>query len=161
DSNKRRRTSPCDRAVLTKENPLMKTAHWSMTGAALVLALAAVSIRADEAEDKAVEAIRKVGGRITRDEKAKGEPIVGVDFDNTGIRDVALKHLAGFKQLRELYLSGTEVTDAGLKELAGFKQLQTLALGETNVTDVGLKELAGFKQLRVLNLSGTEVTDAG
>jgi hypothetical protein len=118
----------------------MKTTHWSRTGAALLLAFApwmAVSIRADEAEDKAVKFIKKLDGRILRDEKAKDNPIVGVG------------------------LGRTKVTDAGLKHLAGLKQLQLLVLTNTNVTDAGLKHLAGLKQLRFLNLSGTKVTDKG
>jgi hypothetical protein len=135
-----------------------------MTGAALLLALTPltpVCIRADEAENKAVKVIEKMGGTITRDKKAKDKPIVGVDLDNTIMTDAGLKHLVGLKQLRELYLRTTQVTDAGLKHLAGLKYLQTLALDETKVTDAGLKHLAALKQLRVLNLSDTELTDAG
>src|SRR5262249_21300610 len=134
-------TLPADRAVLTKEYPLMKTAHWSLTGAALILALApwmTVSIRADEAEDRAVKAIEKLGGRIIRDEKAKGKPIVGVNLAATPVTDADLKALAGLKQLQRLDLRQTHVTDAGLKELAGLKQLQKLYLNNTKVTDAGL-----------------------
>ena len=56
-----------------------------------LLALAAVG-RADEAA--AVKAIEKMGGRVTRDAKQPGKPVVKVDL-----------HFC------------TEVTDAGLKEL--------------------------------------------
>jgi hypothetical protein len=72
----------------------MKATHWSMTGAALVLALApwtAAYIRADEAEDKAVKAIEKMGGSFTRDEKAKDKPIVRVFLDGTPVTDGGLK----------------------------------------------------------------------
>ena len=68
----------------------MKTTHRSLTGAALLLALVpwtAVSIRADEAEDKAVKAIEKLGGRITRDEKAKDKPTVNVNLTDTNMTD--------------------------------------------------------------------------
>ena len=37
--------------------------------------LTSVSIRADDAEDKAVAAITKLGGTITRDDKAAGKPV--------------------------------------------------------------------------------------
>ncbi len=70
-------------------------------------------------EGRAVQAIQKLGGRITRDGKAKGEPVVGVD------------------------LARTTVTDAGLKEPAGLKQLQTLDLGRTLVTNAGCKSGPG------------------
>ncbi len=91
----------------------------------------------DEAEDRAVEAIRKVDGAVARDEKAPGRPVVYVD------------------------LNYRTVTDEGLKELRAFKGLRTLCLGFTQVTDVGLKELRGAKGLRVVYLNNTPVTEAG
>jgi|SRR5579883_2826069 len=74
-------------------------------------------LRADDAEDKAVAFVEKLGGTATRDEKAPGKPITVVN------------------------LIGTKVTDAGLKELATLKNLNTFYLGETQATDAGLKEL--------------------
>ena len=59
-------------------------------------------LRADDAEDKAVTIVKKLGARVTRDEKAPGKPVVTVD------------------------LWVTQVTDAGLKELAPLKNLMTL-----------------------------------
>jgi hypothetical protein len=94
----------------------MKTTHWSMTGAALLLALVAwpaVCIRADEAEDKAVKAIEKLGGRIYRDMKAKDKPIFSVTLNGPNVTDAGLKHLAGLKQLQNLDLRFTQLTDAG------------------------------------------------
>jgi len=72
----------------------MKTTHRSLTGTALLLALApwsALSVRADEAEDRAVKAIQEMGGSITRDEKAKDKPIVSVNL-GYGSRLVANRH---------------------------------------------------------------------
>ena len=46
----------------------MNTTHWSLTGAALLLAfapLAAVPVRDDQAEDSAVKVIQKMGAFIT------------------------------------------------------------------------------------------------
>src|SRR5262249_11471266 len=142
----------------------MKTTHWSMTAAALLLALApwmAVCIRADEAEDKAVKAIKKLGGELTRDETAKDKPIVSVTLVGTNVTNTGLKELGGLKQRQTLTLSYTEVRDEGLKELGGLKQLRTLDLSRTKVTDAGLKHLAGLKKLQTLGLFGTQVTDAG
>lgn len=49
--------------------------------------------RADEAGDRAVAFVEKLGGTVARDEKAPGKPVI------------------------EVSPSGTHVTDAGLKEL--------------------------------------------
>ena len=122
----------------------MKTTHRSLTGAALVLALTpwmTVSVRADEAEDKAVKAIEKMGGIIIRNEKVKGKPIIHVKLSGEDVTDALLKHLAGLKQLQTLYLRETQVTDAGLQHLAGLKQLQELYLDETKVTGKGIADL--------------------
>ena len=122
----------------------MKTTHRSLTGAALLLALVpwtAVCMRADEAEDKAVEAIQKLGGRITWDMKVKGKPIVILDLTSTNVTDAGLKHLAGLKQLQKLVLNSTMVTDAGLKHVAGLKQLRELYLFRTKVTAKGKADL--------------------
>jgi internalin A len=105
--------------------------------AAVVLILAsAVSVRADE--DAAVRAIESLGGKVTRDDKAPGKPVVKV------------------------VLSGSRVTDAGLKELKQLKQINSLELSFCKeVTDAGLKELKELKQLKELNLLYTKVTAAG
>ena len=60
--------------------------------------------RADEAEDKAVAFIKKLGGAVMRDEKKPGKPVVHVDLSRTKISDAALKELATFKQLQKLDL---------------------------------------------------------
>jgi hypothetical protein len=111
--------------------------------AALVLALVAGCSRppADEAEEKAVRAIEQLGGRITRDDKAEGPPVVRVDLSKTQVTDAELKELQELKGLQDLALVGTQVTDAGLKELKDLKGLQTLNLTGTHVTDAGLKRL--------------------
>lgn len=120
------------------------------------------ALRADEAEKQALQAIQKVGGKVTRDAKRAGNPPIGLDvYSSSRVTDDWLKHLAPLKELQWLNLSGTEVTDAGLMELAGFKKLQTLKLAGTEVTDAGLKELASLKELRILDLKKTKVTDAG
>src|SRR5262245_17073757 len=118
--------------------------------------------RADEAEDKAVAIVEKLGGQVVRDEKRPGKPVVEVRLDDLpGVTDETLRALAPLQNLTVLYLIGAKVTDAGLKELAPLKSLAALSLSDTQVTDVGLKELAPLKNLTYLNLYGTKVTDAG
>ena len=118
--------------------------------------------RADDAEDKAVAFVEKLGGWITRDQKLPDKPVTEVDLQFTKVTDVGLKVLTPLKNLSTLYLYGTQVTDAGLKELAPLKKLTTLDLAEARkVTDAGLKKLAPLKNLTTLYLGGTQVTDAG
>jgi len=119
------------------------------------------TLRADDAEDKAVAFVEKLGGYASRDEKAPGKPVITVSLFGTQVTDAGLKELATLTNLTTLYLGGTDVTDAGLKELAALKNLTTLDLFNTKVTDAGLKELAALKNLTSLYLGGTQVTDAG
>src|SRR5262249_483428 len=109
----------------------MRRSVWAVT----VLRTAAGGIRADE--EAAVKAVEKRGGKVRRDDKAPGKPVVAVD------------------------LRSTLTTDADLKVLKECKHLQVLDLGVTSVTDAGLKELKELRQLQELDLSGTKVTDAG
>ena len=105
--------------------------------ACVAVLLVAAPLLADDAEDKSVKAVEDLGGKVVRDDKAPGKPVVQVS------------------------LAGSDVADAGLKDLTGLKSLQQLDLSETAVTDAGLKALAAFKELRLLRLSFTKTTDAG
>jgi Leucine-rich repeat (LRR) protein len=128
----------------------------------LVFALGTVaSLYAGDAEDKAVAAIEKLGGKATRDPKLPGNPVVSVSLIAKKVNDEALKDLAGLKQLRSLDLRSTQVTDAGLKELRALDKLRSLFLSSTKVTDAGLKELRELTSLDMLYLDATKVTDAG
>ena len=130
-----------------------------LIGAVMLLACLSDAARADEAS--AVKAVENLGGKVTRDDKLPGKPVIGVHLHEIGVTDAALKELADLKQLTTLSLTVTRVTDAGLKELKHLKQLTTLNLSRTRVTDAGLKELADLKQLTTLNLEGTKVTADG
>jgi hypothetical protein len=127
----------------------------------LLLLLVGTAARAGDGEDKAVTVIQKLGGRLTRDPKAKGKPVIHVDLGFTKMTDSGLKELAALKQLKVLFLHRTRVTNSGLKELAGLAQLEKLYLGATQVTDAGLKELRGLKRLTIVDLRFTRVTRAG
>ena len=139
----------------------------SVSGALLAIAfvlLLAGRLSAGDDDTKAEESIKAIGGKVVRDDKATGKPVIVVDLTNTKVTDAGLKELelAELTTLQTLSLSGPKVTDAGLKELAGLKTLQSLGLVQTKVTDAGLKELAGLKSLQTLRLIATaRVTDAG
>src|SRR5436189_124633 len=124
-----------------------------LVGAVMLLACLFGAARADEAS--AVKAVEKLGGKVTRDDKLPGKPVIGVNLGGTKVTDVDLKELAEVKQVTAVNLGGTKVTDVGLKELKDLKQLTTLNLGGTKVTDAGLKELKDLKQLTSLNLAET------
>jgi hypothetical protein len=139
--------------------PLSRRLTWCWL---LVLALLGVpTLRADEAEDKAVAFVQKLGGKVERDEKAPGKPVVAVSLTFIKVKDAELKELAPLKNLHTLDLTGTQVGDVGLKGLAPLKNLHELQLGGTQVGDAGLKELAALKNLKFVDLGATKVTAAG
>ena len=100
-----------------------------LVGAVMLLACLSGAARADEAS--AVKAVENLGGKVTRDDKLPGKPVIGVN-------------LGGLRM--------GKVTDAGLKELKDLKQLTSLNLYATKVTDDGVadfqKALPGCKITR-------------
>jgi hypothetical protein len=121
----------------------------------VLLALGCSGVRADDAED-AAKWVESVGGKLTRDKKAPGEPIVGVGLAfNKKVTDDGLKNLKGLKALKSLDLFFNEqITDAGMKHVKELPALTTLALGNTSVSDAGVEELKDFKNLKTLRLAG-------
>jgi hypothetical protein len=114
-------------------------------------------------EAEAVRAIERVGGKVIRDEKAPGKPVIAVFLNTPAMTDAGLEVLGELKQLQELDLTGSRVTASGLKELAGLQQLRTLHLGETQwwiPSNVGLfhvnpglsEALVRLRQLKTLHL---------
>ena len=93
----------------------MSRQRWRAGGVVLGLLLLAGPGRADEAT--AIEAIKKLGGRVEVDAKRPGQPVVGVDLDNSKVTDAGLKVLKDLKNLRTLEVAFTAVTDTGVKEL--------------------------------------------
>ena len=115
-------------------------------------------------EERAANAILKLGGKVIRAEKLPGRPIVEVDLSGTKVTDSDLKDLKELKGLEKLVLWATEITDAGLKDLKELKGLKRLYLGRTGrtqITDAGMKDLKELKGLQTLGLSNTQITDAG
>ncbi len=112
-------------------------------------------------EEKAVKAIEALGGRVTRDEKLPGRPVVGVHLDGTTVTDADLKNLKELKGLGSLGLADTQITDSGLKDLKELKDLWRLDLTSTQITDAGLKDRKELKGLKSLCLAGTKISDAG
>src|SRR5437660_1551095 len=82
-----------------------------------------------------------MAGRIPRDEKQRGKPVIKVNLSTIDVTDADLRELKEFEQLTSIDLAKTKGTDAGLKELKELKELSNLDLSETQITDASLREL--------------------
>lgn len=163
----------------------MRTLLRALCACAAVV-LGAEAARGDPETD-AVEALKKVGAQILRDDDDPAKPVVNVIF-KTGKEPVAdalphlaalpklravsfpyviklddegAKHLAKLDGLRQLTLVGTSLTDKGMEHLSKLKNLERLELASTPVGDAGFKHLAGLTKLRHLGLNATKVTGEG
>ena len=58
-----------------------------------VILCSSVPVWADEAEDKAVAFVKKLGGSVGRDENAPGKPVIGMQVHGTQVTDAGLKEL--------------------------------------------------------------------
>jgi hypothetical protein len=126
--------------VTLKEAPMI-TRRGSAVLAVMCVLWPFALVRADDAEDKAVEAIKKLGGKVMRDENAEGRPVILVDLRGTNTTDAALMELKQLKKLQTLDLFNTKITDEGLKELKELKSLRILYVNKTKVTDAAVLEL--------------------
>ena len=69
------------------------------------LLLVAQSLKADDAEDRAVTAVQNLGGEVQRNDKAPAQPVEAVFLAwRNHVADADLKDLAAFKGLRILVL---------------------------------------------------------
>src|SRR5438094_10489545 len=84
-------------ALLFLRRTLMRT---MLIGAVMLLACLSGAARADEAS--AVKAVENLGGKVTRDDKLPGKPVIGVDLGHTQVTDAGLKELKHLKQLTSL-----------------------------------------------------------
>lgn len=82
-----------------------------------VVLLGPTQVFADEAEDRAIAAVKKLEGEVTRDDKAPGRPVIRVRLGGTEVTDAGLKNLAPLKGLRTLNISYTKVTNKGVTQL--------------------------------------------
>jgi hypothetical protein len=135
----------------------------------LGLGLTVAPVRADDAEDKAVAAIKKIcasaaclGGEcglFIRDEMAAGKLVIGVHLSiatgwrGAGETDAGMKGLKELKSLQTLVLTYTQVTDAGLKELKELTNLRSADIGSNKITAAGIRELhAALPKLEILGV---------
>src|SRR5438874_11610430 len=107
-------------------------------------------------QERAIDAIIKLGGKVEVDAKSPDRPVVEVNLKHTKVIDASLEHLEGLTTIRRLYLKDTGVTDDGIVYVKGLTNLEVLELGRTKVTDNGLGYLKGFTRLQRLDRGGTE-----
>jgi internalin A len=143
---------PATREIIMARVRVLPRGLLACVGLAL---LAGGADRAGTAEDTAARQVEEQGGKVERDAKAPGKPVVAVDLSGTKAGDAGLKELAAFKHLRALNLAGTGVTERGLKELAPLKHLHELHLSQNQVTDQALQSLHQAGLLHALSLATT------
>jgi hypothetical protein len=116
-------------------------------------------------QERAVAAIKRLQGEVTRDDQVPGQPVVKVSFRESqaplrGLTDTGLAslrpHLEALSQLRELDLCRTDITDKGLSELRGLTQLKTLILGSQMFPNEKrlLYARAGIRDYWVVDING-------
>jgi hypothetical protein len=125
------------------------------------LAVAQPAAQHTEAEKKAIDKVRQLGGFVM--ELAQNDNRLDVAFHLMD-KKITAEHLAPLKDMKSivyLNLRGTETNDDLLANLAPVTSLLRLHLEKTKITDKGLAHLKGLVNLEYLNLYGTEITDAG
>lgn len=127
----------------------------------LVVCLTFVSAFAGaKGEEKAVAAIKELGGKIEYGQGKFAQNVVKVDLSGTKVSNIDLRLLIQLKELQHLDLSETSVSD-GTQYIGFIKKLQTLDLSRTNVDDAALQKIQSLKKLVTLQLAGTKITDEG
>jgi hypothetical protein len=145
-----------------------------------VLSLHLGHASAGQDEDAVVKLLEKTGAKIIRDDKAVGQPVIGVDLRKIGVTQDNVKLLRQLKHLHTLILDEKYMCYAW-HTLSGAGLLHTLSLATTKdgkrpatsddvhalnlanvwLTDAHLLELREFKNLQQLSLRGTTVADPG
>ncbi|MCE9605348.1 MAG: hypothetical protein K8U03_10655 [Planctomycetia bacterium] len=124
--------------------------------AAAILA-AAPLLAGDRARSEPLDALKKLGARITFDERNE---VIGVHLGERKLTDADLIHLRGLRHLEELDLTRTGISGTGLTILKETTSLRKLFLTDTKVDDAAIAHLQGMKNLELLGLSGTKIDDA-
>jgi len=98
-------------------------------------------LRHEKFNDWAIAYFKKLGGKVTVDEKSPGKPVIELDLMKTKINDAGLVYLKVFNNLRLLDFQSTDITDEGLVHLNGLSKLGRLWLIDTKVTQAGIETL--------------------
>ena len=111
-------------------------------------------VRAGVDEADAIRQIERVGGKVLRDDKTPGRPVVSVVFSPGHFPHVqqVLPAVNCLRSLRILGLFYTDTTDAGLAELRELDELKQLDLAGLQITDAGISEIIRHRRLGSLGI---------
>jgi hypothetical protein len=115
----------------------------------------------DAAREKALAAIKELGGKIKTHEFVPKEVFLEIDLSGTKVTDEKLTLLKEIRDLQHLDLKNTAITDAGLVHLIDLPKLHHLDLHGTKITDSCVQTLAKIKELFSVELGETQVTERG
>ena len=83
----------------------------------LVLASACAAYANVDSQERALAEIKRLGGKVERDETAPGKPVVRIDLHGTKVADSDLTFLRKFRDLRALDLRLTQIGDEGVANI--------------------------------------------
>ena len=107
---------------------------------------------------KVIDEIEKLGGKVKLDAKAPGKRIIGINLQFKDVTDDNLFRFKSLTDLRELHLDGSRITDKGLEHIKGLARLRDLCIPGTQITDDGLHYIAQLEGLEILDLHNTKVS---
>ena len=85
--------------------------------------------------------------------------VISISLNKLPVKDIDLKGISRFENLRRLDLNFTDVTENGLDALTSLKYLHTLSLSGTKLSFAGLKnKVAGLKSLKTLSVWNTGIS---
>ena len=128
----------------------------------LLLSVSVIPLIANtpEAEERAIDAIEKLGGLVYREPKQRAVVEVKVNGIKTWT-DQKMNLLKAFPELTDISLEGTPITGKGLAPLSALPKLEWINLWETTIDDAGLTHLKNLKALQALPIGRTKITDVG
>ena len=111
-------------------------------------------------EQKAIDALTKLGGKAAIDTNLHKEARVAVRFKE--LTDGTIASIKKYPQVGAVEtFDSTKVTEKGFGLFDDFPHLWNLRLGTNAATDKTLAILAECKELRLLYVTGGRITDAG
>lgn len=119
----------------------------------LIISTAGVVCAEDSFDESlAVTKIELLGGRLTRNDKLPGKPVVGIKFgQESRFGDKYTHLLSRFGHLERLHLAGLQISDSCLREVAAFQTLTEVDVYKCPlVTDAGIQELSKLRNLTYL-----------
>jgi len=82
--------------------------------------------------------------------------------DNPNVTANIAPYLAGFPNLRGLFVTERQLTDEGFREVAKLKSLEEFYFWDAHdITDEGVSQLRGMPRLRSVHLSKSHLSDRG